>query len=255
MKKSLLSILFVAFAVIGPISSADAAGAGEKPLQMEWSFDGMLGTYDKAALQRGYLVYKSVCAACHSMKRVAFRNLDALGYNENQIKNIAAEYTVMDGPNDEGEMFERTARPSDYFPDPYPNKQAAKYANNGAYPPDMSLIAKARKDGANYVYSLLVGYEEAPAYKELLPGQYYNKYMGGNIIAMAPPLSDGQVDYEDGTPTTVDQYAKDVVHFLNWAAEPELETRKRMGVKVLIFLAVFAFVMYSVKRKIWSDVH
>lgn len=255
MKKVLLSVLFVAFAIVGVAHNAQAASDAEKPIQMDWSFDGFLGTYDKAALQRGFLVYKSVCASCHSLKRIAFRNLEALGYEEGQIKTLAAEYTVMDGPDDEGEMFERPARPSDYFPNPYPNKEAAKYANNGAYPPDLSLITKARKDGANYVYSILTGYEEAPAYKKLMQGQHYNKYMAGSIIAMAPPLSDEQVGYEDGTATTVDQYAKDVVHFLNWAAEPELEARKRMGAKVLIFLAFFALFMYKLKRKIWSDVH
>ena len=255
MKNSILSILAIACAMLGSVQTVSAAGDVAKPKQMDWSFSGPFGTYDKAALQRGFLVFKSVCASCHSLDKIAFRNLEALGYKEAQIKTLAAEYTVTDGPNDEGEMFDRPARPSDYFPNPYPNKAAAKYANNGAYPPDLSLMTKARKDGANYVYSLLTGYKDAPEHVHLMNGQYYNPYMAGGVIAMPAPLSDGQVGYEDGTATTVDQYAKDVVHFLNWAAEPELEARKRMGVKVLIFLSIFALVMYGVKRKIWHDVH
>lgn len=255
MKNSILSILVVACAVIGSVQVASAAGDAKTPKQMDWSFSGPFGTYDKAALQRGFLVFKSVCASCHSLDLIAFRNLEALGYEEGQIKNIAAEYTVMDGPNDEGDMFERPARPSDYFPSPYANTAASKYANNGAYPPDLSLITKARKDGANYVYSLLTGYKDAPEYVQLMSGQHYNPYMAGGVIAMAAPLSDDQVAYENETPTTADQYAKDVVQFLNWAAEPEMEARKRMGVKVLFFLSIFALVMYGVKRKIWHDVH
>jgi|TARA_R110002126_G_scaffold13118_2_gene56308 ubiquinol-cytochrome c reductase cytochrome c1 subunit len=255
MKKSIVSVLFVAFAMLGSVNIAHASSDAEKPPKMEWSFSGPFGTYDKAAMQRGFLVFKSVCASCHSMKRVAFRNLEALGYDEGQIKAIAAEYTVMDGPDDEGEMFERAARPSDMFPSPFANDAAAKYANNGAFPPDLSLITKARVGGADYLHAILTGYEDAPAHVHLMPGQYYNKYMSGGVIAMPTPLMDDQVEYEDGTPTTVDQYASDVSHFLNWAAEPELEVRKRMGVKVIIFLIVFGFVMYGVKRKIWSDLH
>ena len=255
MKKSILSILLVAFALVGSTNLALAAASTEKLPQLEWSFKGPFGTYDKAALQRGFLVYKSVCASCHSLKRIAFRNLEALGYSEAQIKAIAAEYTVEDGPNDEGEMFDRNARASDYFPSPYANVQASKYANNGAAPPDLSLMTKARKDGANYMYALLTGYTEPDEHTKLMSGQYYNKFMPGHVIAMPPPLSDEQISYGDGSPMTVEQYSQDVSHFLNWAAEPELEARKRMGVKVLFFLIIFTGIMYGIKRKIWSDQH
>jgi len=216
----------------------------------------MTGTFGKAAMQRGLKVYREVCSACHSMDLVAYRNLTALGYNEAQVKNIAAEYTVTDGPDDEGEMFDRPARPSDRFVSPYPNKNAAKAANNGALPPDLSLIAKARHHGPDYIYALLTGYQdEAPHGHTLLEGQYWNTYMPGHVIAMAPPLSDGIVGYEDGSPETAEQYAYDVVNFLMWAADPYLEQRKKAGLSVLIFLIVFAGVMYAVKRKIWEDVH
>ena len=237
------------------VSGTQAAGGGAPPPDVKWHFGGPFGTYDRGALQRGFKVYKSVCAACHGMDRVYYRNLEALGYNENQIKNIAAEYSVTDGPNDEGEMFERLARPSDAIKNPYPNENAAKYANNGALPPDLSLITKARANGSNYVYGLLTGYQDAPEGKTLLSGQYWNKYMPGNIIAMASPLSDGIVAYEDGTPETVDQYAKDVTEYLTWAADPSMETRKQYGIKVLFFLIVFAGLMYAVKRRIWADMH
>lgn len=255
---SILALTVMAFA-IAPITAANAAGDAPKPPEVDWSFNGPFGTYDKASMQRGLKIYREVCAACHSMKRIYFRNLEALGYSEAQIKNIAAEYTVIDGPDAEGEMFERQARPSDRFPSPYPNKNAAKAAN-GAYPPDLSLIKKARANGADYVAGLLAGYTEPPEYfikknGELLEGQHYNKYMPGHVIAMAAPLSDGMIAYEDGTPETVEQYSKDVSHFLAWAAEPEMEERKRKGVQVLIFLAVFGFIMYGIKKKIWADVH
>jgi len=231
-----------------------AAGESAELKDVDWSFEGPFGTYDRAAMQRGFQVYKQVCAACHGMDLVAYRNLADLGYSEAQIKAIAAEYSVTDGPNDEGEMFQRPAKPSDHFVNPYPNEAAAKYTNNGALPPDLSLITKARKDGSDYVYNLLTRYAEAPEGKELLPGQYYNEVMPGNVIAMAPPLSDGMVSYADGTEETVSQYSRDVTHFLTWAAEPMLEDRKQIGIQVLLFLAVFAGIMYAVKKKIWADV-
>jgi len=234
--------------------TASAAGDAPTPPKQDWSFNGPLGTYDKGALQRGFQVYKQVCSACHGMRLKSYRNLSALGYNEAEIKAIAAEYTVMDGPDDEGEMFERPARPSDRFLSPYPNEETARYANNGALPPDMSLISKARKYGPDYIYALLTGYKDAPDGEELPQGQYYNKYMAGHKIAMAAPLSDDMVSYEDGSPTTMEQYSKDVSHFLKWAAEPEMEVRKRMGIKVLLFLILFAGVMYNVKKKIWKNV-
>ncbi|MFP4313569.1 MAG: cytochrome c1 [Alphaproteobacteria bacterium] len=250
---------FVVFAALSAISfapvSSYAAGEGPKPPEQDWSFDGMFGTYDRAAMQRGLKVYRQVCAACHGMKHLAYRNLTMLGYTENQVKNIAAEYMVMDGPDEEGEMFERPALPSDHFVSPYANDNQAKATNNGALPPDLSLITKARPNGADYLYALLTGYEEAPEGKELMAGQYWNKYMPGHVIAMAPPLTDDIVMYEDGTPQTVEQYSKDVTHFLKWAADPYMEDRKRIGLRVLIFLLVFAGVMYAYKRKIWSDQH
>lgn len=255
MKRSTYFLMIGAAMVTLAAMPVRASEGDTHPPEMAWSFDGPFGTYDKAALQRGYKVYREVCSACHSMKRVAFRNLHALGYNEDEVKAIAAEYTVMDGPNEEGEMFERPGKPSDHFKSPFPNDNAAKYANNGALPPDLSLITKARHGGASYVYGILTGYEEAPADHTLLPGQHWNKYMPGHVIAMAAPLSDGQITYDDGAPATVDQYARDVAQFLTWTAEPELESRKRMGVKVILFLAVFAGLMYGVKRKIWASVH
>ncbi len=236
------------------VSPAMASGDEIDLPQEHWSFDGAFGTYDKAALQRGLKVYQNVCAACHSLKRVHYRNLSDLGYNEEQIKTIAREYTVPDLPNDEGEVLDRSARPSDPFVSPYPNDQAAKYANNGAFPPDLSLITKARAGGADYIYALMTGYHDAPEGTELLAGQYWNQYISGHVIAMPSPLSEGLVSYEDGSPETIDQYSKDVAHFLTWAAEPEMEHRKRMGIKVVLYLIVFAGVMYAVKKKIWANV-
>lgn len=239
-------------------ASSYAAGDAPKPPHQDWSFNGMFGTYDRAALQRGFKVYQQVCAACHSMKHNYYRDLTAF-YTEDQVKNIASQYTVMDGPNDEGEMYDRPAIPSDTFVSPYPNEKAAAYANGGAIPPDLSLIAKARVGGADYVYGILTGYEDGReeylAHHKLLPGQNYNKYMPGHIIAMAAPLSDGMIAYEDGSPDTLDQYAKDVSHFLKWAADPYMEDRKRIGIRVLLFLIVFAGIMYAVKKKIWAEVH
>lgn len=257
--------LTLAVFALAPAPAALAGGGhggGEPMSQIAWSFEGSLfekefyfGTYDRGALQRGYKIYREVCAGCHSMKRVYFRNLSDLGYSESQIKNIAKEYTYMDGPNEEGEMVERPGLPSDHFKSPFANDNAAKFANGGALPPDLSLIIKARPDGANYVYNLLTGYTTAPHGEQLATGQYWNKYFPGHKIGMAPPLSDGAITYEDGSAQTLDQYSKDVVQFLAWAAEPNLEARKATGFKVLIFLAVFAAVMYAVKRRVWADQH
>jgi len=235
--------------------SALAAGDGPPLPQREWSFDGPFGTYDRAALQRGLQVYREVCAGCHSLKYVAFRNLADLGYDEDERKAIAAEYTVTDGPNEDGEMFERAGRPSDYFPSPFPNAKAAAASNGGAVPPDLSLMAKARAGGANYTHALLTGYDEPPADFDLAEGTNYNTYFPGYQIAMAAPLFEDGVEYADGTPATVDQMASDVSHFMMWAAEPKLEDRKGMGLKVLLFLIVFTGVLYAAKRKVWADVH
>ncbi len=231
-----------------------AAGGGEPPPDQDWHFEGLFGTYDRAALQRGLKVYREVCAACHSLKRIRYRNLEDLGYDDAQIKNIADEYMVMDGPNEDGDMFERPAIPSDPFASPYPNDNAAKAVNFGALPPDLSLITKARYRGSDYLYALLTGYEDPPEGKNLQSFQHWNKYMPGNVIAMAKPFVDGQIAYEDGSPETVEQYAKDVTHFLTWAAEPHMEERKQTGIAVLLFLAAFAGVMYGVKKKTWYNV-
>jgi ubiquinol-cytochrome c reductase cytochrome c1 subunit len=257
MKQFILALLLSGSVMLSASAFAaeEHSHATQQLPHVKWSFDGPFGTYDKAALQRGYKIYREVCSSCHAMKRVSYRNLHSLGYNEEEIKAIAAQYTVTDGPNDEGEMFERAARPSDHFKSPFANDNAAKYANNGALPPDMSLLAKARMGGPDYIYGILTGYEEPPADKKLLSGQYWNKYMAGHVIAMAQPLTDGQITYEDGTPQTLDQYARDVSQFLVWASEPEMEERKRMGAKVILFLVVFAAVMYGVKRKIWKNAH
>lgn len=241
------------------------------PKHEHWTFAGPFGRYDLAQLQRGLQVYTEVCSACHSLKYVAFRNLEALGYSEDEVKGFAANYEVEDGPDSDGEMFNRPARPSDYFPSPFPNEAAAAAANNGAAPPDFSLLAKARgvergfpqfifdiftlyaESGPDYIYSLLNGYEEPPANIEVPEGAHYNPYfIAGPALAMAQPLSDGVVTYADGSPETVDQYAKDVAAFMMWAAEPHLVERKNMGFKTLIFLAVFAMLIYLTKKKIWA---
>lgn len=248
-------ILTAAVVIIGAPNIASAAGDAPHPPSQQWSFSGPFGQYDKAAMQRGYKVYREVCAACHSMKRVYFRNLEALGYDESQIKNIASEYTIEDGPNDEGDMFERVRLPSDPLPSPFANSKAAAYANGGAIPPDLSLITKARANGPNYVYALMTGYQEPPAGVEVVDGKYWNKYFAGHNISMAPPLSDGQVGYEDGTPETVDQYSRDLVQFLMFAADPHMEARKQAGFRVLMFLFIFAIIMYRVKKKVWANAH
>ncbi len=254
--RNILSAITISFVLVSASTSMAAGGDAPKPPSQDWSFSGAFGTYDKVALQRGYKIYRDVCASCHSMKRVRFRELSALGYNEDQIKSIAAEYVVIDGPNEDGEMFERPALPSDAFVSPFPNEQAAKAANNGALPPDLSLITKARANGSNYVAALMVGYsDKLPHGTVLADGQYWNKYFPGHKLAMAPPLSDGSVTYEDGTMETLEQYAKDIAHFLTWAADPYMEERKRTGFKVILFLLIFAGVMYSVKSRIWSKLH
>ncbi len=246
-------LLGLAFAA-APLA-ARAAGEAEPPVRESWPHQGIFGTFDRAALQRGFQVYKEVCSACHGTKYLAFRNLGALGYTEDEVKAIAAEYTVVDGPNDQGEMFERPARPSDRKPLPYPNEQAARAANNGAYPPDLSLIVKARAGGENYIYSLLIGYEEPPAGVTVPDGMHYNKYFPGHFIAMPPILQPDGVTYADGTKATVGQQARDVTQFLAWLAEPRLEDRKRTGIKAMLFLIVLTGLLYAYKRRVWADVH
>lgn len=244
---------------VGAVMLAGAASASSDvhhPKQMPWSFDGMFGRVDKPAAQRGLQVYKEVCSACHGLNRVAFRSLTGIGFSEAEIKSLAAGYTIQDGPNDSGEMFDRPGLPSDKFPRPHANDKAAAAVNGGAVPPDLSLIIKARPDGANYVYSLLTGYgQEAPEHISVPEGAHYNPYMAGGVIKMAAPLSDGTVTYQDGTAATLDQQAKDVVNFLQWAAEPEMEERKSMGIHVMLFLAVMTVFFYLVKKRVWSNLH
>lgn len=248
-------IIALAFALaLFPYTVQASTDAIVLPKQ-DWSFKGPMGTFDRGAAQRGFQVYKEVCAACHSMNQMHYRNLAEIGFSEEQIKAIAAERQVKDGPNDEGEMFERPGRPSDKFVAPFANVQAARAANNGAAPPDLSLMVKARAGGADYVYALLTGYEQAPAHVTVNPGMYYNKYFPGHQIAMAPPLaSDGQVGYTDGTNATVAQMAYDVATFMAWTAEPELEERHRTGLRVMIFLAFMAGLFYLSKAKLWRNV-
>jgi len=233
-----------------------AAESSTKSLpQHEWSFEGITGTFDRGALQRGYQVYSEVCSGCHSMKLLYYRDLIDIGFSEDQVKAIASEFTVIDGPNDEGEMFERDARPADRFVSPYLNDNEARANNNGAYPPDLSVITKAKKDGANYIYNLLLGYKDPPADMEVGEGMYYNIYMAGNQIAMPQPIYDESVDYADGTNNSAEQLAEDLVVFLTWAAEPELEVRKNLGIKVILFFIILGFIIFLAKNRLWREVH
>ena len=237
-------------------SKALASGGAETLKEVSWNHSGPFGTFDRAALQRGLQVYREVCSGCHGLRFIAFRNLLEIGLKEAEAKAIAAEYTMMDGPNDEGEMYERPGKLFDYMPSPFDNEKAARASNNGAFPPDLSLMAKARFGGESYIYSLLLGYEEeAPEGVTLAEGMAYNRYFPGHQIAMGPPIDDEAVEYVDGTAPTKEQIAKDVSTFLMWAAEPALEQRKRMGVKVILFLIVLTIVLYGVKRKVWADLH
>ena len=267
--------LVLAGSLLSLTAIAPAAAAGDQPVppRQKWSFSGPFGTYDRGQLQRGFKVYREVCAVCHGLKMVAFRNLAELGFTEAQVKTIAAEYKVQAGPNDQGEMFERSCQPADYFPTPWPNENAARVRYNGV-PPDFSVLAKARtyergfpwfvadmftqfqEQGVDYIHALLTGYEEKPPAGVTLPaGNFYNKYFPGHAISMPPPLSDKRVDYTDGSPTTVEQYSKDVTAFMMWAAEPHMEARKRIGFQVMIFLLVFAGLLYFTKKKVWADAH
>jgi len=236
---------------------AKASEQSKELLSPGWSFKGYFGKFDRAALQRGYQVYTEVCASCHSMKYLHYRNLAQPGgpeFSEEQAKIIASQFEVEDGPNSEGDMFQRAARLSDNFVSPYPNDESAKAANGGAYPPDMSVLVKARKGGADYIYSLLLGYDDPPTSITLDDGVYYNTFMSGNKIKMANPLSENIVEYSDGTPSTEEQMAKDVVTFLAWAAEPHLEARHKMGFKVILYLFIISILVYFSMKKIWSRV-
>jgi ubiquinol-cytochrome c reductase cytochrome c1 subunit len=235
-------------------ASASENSGGNMP-DHKWSFEGIIGTFDKAALQRGFKVYREICSGCHSMRLLYYRDLIDIGFSEEEVKAIASDYTVVDGPNDDGEMFERDAKPSDHFVGPFANDQEARVSNNGSLPPDLSVISKARVNGANHLYNLLLGYTEPPENFEVAEGMYYNQWMSGNQIAMAPPLDEGYVDYDDGTENTLPQLAEDLVTFLVWSAEPELEARKKLGIKVILFFIIFGIVVYFTKRRLWRDVH
>ena len=224
-------------------------------IETNWSFDGLFGTFDRASLQRGYQVYQEVCAGCHSAQHLSYRNLSEKGgpeFSIEEAKAIASQFEIQDGPNSDGEMFMRSARLSDKFVKPYPNVEASTAANGGAYPPDMSVLAKARVGGADYIYSLLLGYEEAPENFDLDDGVYYNKYMSGKKIKMSEPLSDGVVEYTDDTESSKIQMAKDVTNFLVWASEPHLESQHRMGFKTIIYLIILITLVYMSKQKVWS---
>jgi ubiquinol-cytochrome c reductase cytochrome c1 subunit len=282
MRRILGTIAFAAVVLVaGAAAAQEEHNAAEpthfpiiEPSQESWTFAGPFGTYDKGQLQRGLKVYKEVCSACHSMQLVAFRTLEDLGYNEEQVKAFAAQYQIHDGPNDQGDMFDRPGIPSDYFPSPFPNPQAAAAANGGAAPPDFSLLAKARgvergfptfifdiftqyaQGGPDYIHSLITGYgQQPPAGMEIPEGTYYNPYFNaGKSLKMPPPLSDGQVTYDDGAPQTVDQYSRDVAAFMMWAAEPHLEERKKTGFRVIVFFVLFGALVYLTKRRIWAGV-
>ncbi|MBL4638936.1 MAG: cytochrome c1 [Kordiimonadaceae bacterium] len=241
-------------AVVGLAGAASASSADKHPEAQNWSFNGMFGTFDKASAQRGWQVYKEVCSSCHGLKYFRFRNLADLDYGEEMIKAFAAEYEVAGEPDDAGDETVRAALPQDVFPAPFANDNAARASNGGALPPDLSLIIKARHDGANYVYSLLNGYEDAPAGKEASAGKAYNAYFKGGQISMLAPLSEGIVEYEDGTPATPEQMAKDVVTFLMYVAEPSLEKQHKLGLDVLIFLVILTLIFFLSMKKIWKDV-
>lgn len=261
MKMTSMRAILAAF-VLGFAAPALAAGGTEAvPPTQNWSFKGAFGTFDRAELQRGYQVYKEVCAACHAMKYVAFRNLTDLGFTAAEVKALAATFEVTDGPNDQGEMFKRPGLPQDKFPSPFPNEKAARASNGGAYPPDLSLIAKVKDhhktegSGADYVRALLTGYKDAPAGFAVGEGLHYNEYFPGHQIAMPKPINEDQVTFADGTKASVDQMAHDVSAFLMWAAEPKLEDRKRMGFKVMVFLVVLTGLFFFAKKRIWAKIH
>jgi ubiquinol-cytochrome c reductase cytochrome c1 subunit len=228
----------------------------------DWSFQGFFGKFDHAQLKRGFQVYKDVCSACHSMNLVSYRNLSQIGFTEYEVKDIAASVQVQDGPNDAGEMFERPGKPSDAFKAPFPNEQAARAANNGALPPDMSLLARSRAgkgftgfEGADYIHAILTGYKEAPADFKLGDGMNYNEYFRGHQIAMPQPLTDGAVTFADGAPNDLDHEARDIAAFLTWVGEPNMEQRHLTGLKAILFLVAFTLLFYAAKRKIWAKIH
>lgn len=246
---------FVFAAALALAAPAYAQQDEVQPPAVRWSFNGPFGTYDRASLQRGFQVYNEVCSNCHSMSLLSYRNLTGIGLSEEQVKAVAASKQIGGDTDDSGQPIERAGLPADRFKAPFANEKAARAANGGALPPDQSLIVNAREDGSNYIHALLNGYKDAPAGVNVQSGQYYNAYFPGHLLAMPPPLNEGQVTYADGTKATVDQMSLDVVNFLTWASNPEMEARKRMGVKAVIFLTLLTGLTYVVKKKVWKDVH
>jgi cytochrome c1 len=255
MRKLVLSAFIAAgLTIVG--GTAQASSEGPPLMKPDFSWQGVFGRYDQPQLKRGFEVFNQVCSNCHGLRLVAYRNLSAVGLDQEEIKTVAAAREKPDEPNDEGMVAPRPGRPSDKFIDPFPNDKAAASANGGALPPDLSLMAKARVGGPNYIYSLMLGFEDnAPEGHPIPEGKYYNKYFPGGAISMPPQLMDDLVTYADGTKATPEQMAKDITAFLNWAAEPELDARKSMGLKVMLFLAIFTALLYALKRQIWKNLH
>jgi cytochrome c1 len=272
--RALAAALLLIIAPAGALLAQEHTHETATPPKNRWSFSSPFGKFDRGQLQRGFKVYREVCSTCHGLSLVAFRNLadpGGPGFTPAQARAIAGEYKVQAGPNDQGEMFERPGQLADHFPNPFPNEQAAR-ARYNAVPPDLSVIAKARgyergfpfwafdiftqyqEQGVDYITALLQGYVDPPQEMTIPPGAFYNKYFPGNTLVMPPPLSDGRVDYTDGAPATVEQYAKDISAFLMWTAEPHLEARKRIGLQVFVFLVIFAGLLYFTKKKVWKAV-
>lgn len=253
--KTILRIVALAGLMLGSGAvPAIAVTEAPEPPEQDWPFEGIFGSFDEAAVQRGLQVYTEVCAVCHSLKYVHYRDLRQIGYSEDQVAAYAGQFEVEDGPDETGEMFVRPAEARDPFVSPYPNERAAAAAN-GVAPPDLSLMFKARADGADYIYGVLMGYVDAPEGVEMSPGTYYNLYFSGHAIAMPQVLFDGSVEYAHGPEATEEQMARDVVNFLAWAAEPKLEQRKATGIAAILFLLVLTGLLYATKRKIWADAH
>lgn len=261
-------------AVVTPASAQDHNTP--EPPALKWSFAGPLGKFDRGQLQRGFKIYREVCGNCHSLSYLSFRNLAEAGgpeFSVAQAQAVAGEYKIKDGPNEQGEMFDRPGRLADNFPAPFANDAAARASNGGALPPDLSVIAKARtyergfprflgdvvtqyqEQGVDYIAALLKGYESKPADMQMAPGMTYNKYFPGHGIAMPAPISAGQVTFDDGSPATVDQYAQDIAAFLAWTAEPHMEARKRIGLQVILILIILGGLLYFTKKRVWHAVH
>jgi len=260
------SLLALAFTLAATAALAQPATNPLPPKRVSFSFEGPFGTYDRGALQRGFQVYKEVCSACHSLNHVAFHNLSdegGPGFTDAQAKAIAGSYKLPAGPNDKGETVDSSGSPlmrpgtiADHFPPPFPNEQAARTANGGSLPPDLSLIVKARAGGPQYVYSIITGFHQtSPSWFKVLPNKYYNPYFDGWNISMPPPLANASVTFSDGTPNTIDQEAHDVVTFLAWASDPKMEERKRLGLGVMLFLVVFSGLLFLSYRRVWRNAH